>query len=131
MEETKMPEEVTMTKGNNSGIEGAYSGTFTVTYFKEMPQSWVGSGSGQTTLELKDGKYTCAGNPDRVPAGGSGNYTVSENIIVFEETSPWSCDFDPGLILEGVYSYTFNGKELKLSKVYEGYASYEYVFVKE
>ena len=46
--------------------DGIYSGTFTVRYSNF-------SQSGTTTLELKDGKFTCTGNSNRIPAGGSGN----------------------------------------------------------
>jgi len=38
-------------------IEGIFTGIITVQYSEEEP--WVG-GSGITTIELKDGKYTCS-----------------------------------------------------------------------
>ena len=105
-------------------MEGKYSGTFTVKYFVEMPSTW-GTGSGKTTIELKNGKFTCTGNPNRVPAGGSGSYSISDGKIKFEDENFWSADFDWGLILSGKYDYTFDGKKLKISAKYEN-AHYEY-----
>ena len=111
-------------------IDGTYSGTFTVKYFVEMPASW-GKGSGTTTLELKDGKYTCTGNPNRIPAGGSGNYSIKGNKIIFEEIHFWTADFDGNLILQGEYDFTFNGKRLKISANKNGVGNYEYDLKKE
>ena len=59
-------------------IEGIYSGTFTVTYnFAKR--------TGTTTLKLENGKFTCAGNLDRIPAGGSGNYSINHDKIVYSD----------------------------------------------
>ena len=65
--------------------EGTCTGIFSVTYLVDMHGSWVGSGSRQTTLELKDGKFTNTGNPDKIPAGGSGNDSIESNKIIFED----------------------------------------------
>ena len=91
--------------------EGIYSGTFTVKYFVEMP--WV-SGSGETTLELRNGEYTCTGNSDLIPAGGSGNYSLKNSRVIFNEEHGWLANFDWGLILNGEYDYIFDGKRLKI-----------------
>jgi len=105
--------------------EGKYTGTFTVKYFIEMPQSWVGSGNGKAAIEFKDGKFTSTGNPNRVPAGGSGNYSIDGNKIIFQDENIWTADFDGGLILSGEYDYIFKGKKLKISRKSE-HAHYEY-----
>ncbi|MDR1372403.1 MAG: hypothetical protein LBJ17_04660 [Dysgonamonadaceae bacterium] len=78
--------------------EGVYSGTFSVKYSE-------GSISEITTLELKNGKFTCT-------TGGSGNYTVTNSKIIFEDVY-YRVDWN--LILNGEYNYTFNGKKLKFS----------------
>ena len=109
--------------------EGKYSGTFTVKYFVEMPASW-GRGSGNATIEFKNGKFTSTGNPNRVPAGGSGSYSINNNRITFNDELIWSSDFEPGLVLSGVYEYTLNGKKLKLIKKYD-FAHYEYDLEKQ
>jgi len=107
------------------GIEGTYSGTFTVNY-----SDGTGKSTGATTLELKNGRYTCTGNHNRVPAGGSGTYSISNGKIIFADEIIWTCDFDHGLILNGECGFTFDGKNLKFSQDFAGYALYEYDFVK-
>ena len=105
-------------------IEGIYSGTFTVTYnFAKR--------TGTTTLKLENGKFTCAGNLDRIPAGGSGNYSINHDKIVFSDKNFWSADFDWNLILKGEYEYTFDGKRLKISANKNNVGYYEYDLEKE
>ena len=87
--------------------EGKYKGTFTVTYNS-------GKQSGRTTLVLENGKYSCTGNSDRIPAGGSGTYSFDNGKITFAEENMWTADFDWNLILEGQYEYQCNGRNLKI-----------------
>jgi len=105
--------------------DGTFSGIFTVTYFVEPPNSWVSSGSGRATVVLKNGRYTCTGNPNRLPAGGSGSFATNDDTIKFYDENEWTADFDWNLILNGMYFYKFDGKRLKLSKKTD-YALYEY-----
>jgi len=93
--------------------DGTYSGTFTVKYNYLVD---LHSFSATTTLELKNGKYTCTGNSNRIPAGGSGNYSVNDSTIIFSDMNYWTCEFDHNLILNGEYYYIFDGKRLKFSK---------------
>ena len=106
--------------------EGIYSGTLTVEYFGDMPpKSWWGGGSGKVTLELVDGGFTCSYSSD-IPGGGSGNYSINDNKIIFNEEHVWTAKFDGGLILNGEYNFSFDGEKLKFSKIYDGYAHYKY-----
>jgi hypothetical protein len=105
--------------------EGTYKGTFTVTYRSGTPQT------GQTTLELKDGKYSCSGNSNRIPAGGSGTYSFDNGKITFSDENFWTAEFDWNLILNGQYDYTFNGKKLKISADKNSVGHYEYDLEKE
>ena len=106
--------------------EGTYSGTITVKYLGDMPpKSWWGGGSGKTTLELMDGKFTCRYS-NGIPGGGSGNYSINDNKITFNDENGWLANFDGGLILNGEYNFTFGGEKIKFSKSYDGYAHYIY-----
>lgn len=92
--------------------QGTYKGTFTVTYKS-------GTRKGQTTVELKDGRYSCLGNVNKIPAGGSGKYSFDKKSITFNDENAWTADFDGGLILGGRYDYTFDGKNLKINRMNE------------
>jgi hypothetical protein len=104
--------------------EGTYKGTFTVTYSS-------GTQTGQTTLELKNGKFSCSGNSNRIPAGGSGTYSLDNGKITFNDENFWTADFDWNLILRGQYDYSFNGKKLKISADKNGVGNYEYDLEKQ
>jgi hypothetical protein len=104
--------------------EGTYKGTFTVTYSS-------GTQTGRTTLELKNGKFSCSGNSNRIPAGGSGTYSLDNGKITFNDENFWTADFDWNLILKGQYDYSFNGKKLKISADKNGVGNYEYDLEKQ
>lgn len=104
--------------------EGTFKGTFSVKYSH-------GKQTASTTLELKDGRYSCAGNSNRIPAGGSGTYTIENNIIRFSEENFWTADFDWNLILGGDYLYSYDGKVLTLSAVNERTGQYTYRLVRQ
>ncbi|MDR2145408.1 MAG: hypothetical protein LBE91_02975 [Tannerella sp.] len=114
--------------------EGTFIGTFTVEYFVEMREGW--SSSGTTTLELKNGKYTYTS--DIPPKLCVGNYSISDDKIVFEYDRPSSPDdyqvspyFDIGLILDGVYDYAFDGKRMSFSIIKYNSGYYAYNFEKQ
>ncbi len=107
-------------KKNNSNIdEGDYTGTFTVKYDSETK-------TGSTKLELKDGKYHCTSDSGKIPAGGSGTYSIDKGIITFIDKNFWTADFDWNLILNGEYKYSFNGKKLKIWAKKNNVGHYEY-----
>ena len=99
--------------------DGTYKGTFTVTYSSGMQ-------TGQTTLELKNGKFSCSGNSNRIPAGGSGTFSTDNNKITFNDENFWTADFDWNLILSGKYDYSFDGQKLKFSADKNGVGNYKY-----
>jgi hypothetical protein len=104
--------------------DGTYKGTFTVTYSS-------GTKSGQTILELKDGKFASSGNTNRIPAGGSGTFSPENKKITFNDENPWTADFDWNLILNGKYDYAFDGKKLNLSADKNGAGNYRYDLEKQ
>ena len=111
-------------KDNHDIKEGIYKGTFTVTYGQAKQ-------SGQTTIELKNGKYTCSGNSDRIPAGGSGTYSFDNGKITFNDENFWTANFDWNLILSGQYDYTFYGKKLKITADKNNVGNYSYNLQKQ
>jgi hypothetical protein len=98
---------------------GTYTGIFTANYSS-------GEQSGEVTLKLQEGRYTCIGNPDRIPAGGRGTYTVEEDKIIFIDENVWTADFDWNLILNGEYDYTFDGHKLIIWKDTNDQSTYRY-----
>lgn len=104
--------------------EGSYKGTFTVT-------NSTGVSTGAVTLELKNGRFSCSGNSDRIPAGGSGSYSVTNGKIVFVDENFWTADFDWNLILNGRYDYTFDGKILQISTFKNDVGFYRYDLEKQ
>lgn len=104
--------------------DGTYKGTFTVTYSS-------GTQTGQTTLVLKNGKFSCSGNSNRIPAGGSGTFSSDNKKITFNDENFWTADFDWNLILSGKYDYTFDGKTLKISADRNGVGNYKYDLEKQ
>ncbi len=112
-------------KKNRAKIEdGIYTGTFKVLY----P---TGTHIGKTTLELRNSNYTCDGNSNRIPAGGSGTYEIEADSITFHDENIWTADFDWNLILKGTYNYSFNGKNLKIYIKKNNGGNYEYDLVKK
>jgi hypothetical protein len=104
--------------------DGTYKGTFTVTYS-------TGTQNGQTTLEMRNGKFSCSGNTNRIPAGGSGTFSSDNKKITFNDENARTADFDWNLILSGKYDYTFDGKNFILSADKNGVENYKYELEKQ
>lgn len=84
--------------------KGTYHGTFTATYFADtIPYPRV-QGSASVIFEKKT--YNSLGTTAYNPAGGSGSYSIADDIISFEDENIWTANFDWGLILNGEYNYT-------------------------
>ena len=109
---------------DNVPADGKFKGTFTVTYRNDRK-------SGKTTLVFENGRYTCSGNPDRIPAGGSGTYSIDNGKITFVDENFWTADFDWNLILGGQYDYQFDGKNLIIYADKNDVGHYEYRLVKQ
>ncbi len=99
--------------------DGTYVGVFSVQY-SNMTKT------GPVTLELNGGKFTCSGNKDRIPAGGSGYFTYYKETISFADKNVWSCDFDGNLILTGNYNFSIKGNKIQISAAKNGVGQYEY-----
>lgn len=67
-------------------------------------------------LNLNNGTWTGESETEKFPALCNGNYSISENIITFENACAWTADFDWTLILNDEWSYNLNGNTLVLTK---------------
>lgn len=106
-------------KNINKITDGTYTGRFTVYYNS-------GIKTGITSVEFKKGRFVCKGNTDRIPAGGSGSFSIEENKIKFNDENFWTADFDWNLVLDGTYNYSFNGKKLLFSANKNNVGTYKY-----
>jgi hypothetical protein len=88
---------------------GSYSGRF-------LMESGTISNEGIFQLEILDNNFHCTGNVNRMPAGGSGTFSMSNNEIAFQDENMWTADFDWNLILNGSYSTSQEGDTLILVK---------------
>jgi len=123
---------------SSAGIEGDYFGTATWTYFTARA---IYGNHGTMTLELKNGKYAFSGFPHE-QANISGNYTINGDKITFE-IDVWetdyidkngniiSYDFDTFIIPQGMCDYKFERNKLKISKIVDDFANYEWDFEKK
>jgi hypothetical protein len=88
---------------------GIYNGRFVV-------ESGTISNEGIFQLEILDNTFHCTGNENRMPAGGSGTFSMQKNEIIFHDENMWTADFDWNLILNGGYSAALKGDTLILVK---------------
>lgn len=103
--------------------EGTYSGTFKVTYN-------TGTQTGPVTVDLINSNYNCSYNLNKIPAGGSGSYSYTNDKITFSDQGIWTADFDWGLVLGGEYNYSLSENSLIIWKDINGIPRYEYDLVK-
>ena len=105
---------------NVTVVDGTYTGKFTVS-------NATGIQTGSVTLVLKDGNYTSTGSANRIPAGGSGTFSIDKGNLTFNDRNFWTADFDWNLILSGQYSYTFDGARLVIFSRKNGVGQYKYI----
>jgi hypothetical protein len=67
-------------------------------------------------LSLNNGTWTGESETEKFPALCRGNYSISGNVIVFENECFWTAEFDWSLILRDDWSYSLNGNALVLTK---------------
>jgi hypothetical protein len=91
--------------------DGVYEGTF-------MLLNQSGSYSGNTSLTITGNRFNASGNANRLPAGGSGIYSLANDrqSISFNDENFWTADFDWSLILSGAFQYNFDGINLVLTR---------------
>ena len=90
--------------------DGTFKGIFTVNYENGETVS------NPVSITFSDGNYTCSSGPNRIPAGGSGTYKITDGVVTFNDENFWTADFDWGLILDGDYQLESKDGSIILSK---------------
>ena len=67
-------------------------------------------------LSFNTGTWTGESETEKFPALCNGNYSISGNVITFENACPWTAEFDWTLILSDDWNYNLNGNTLVLTK---------------
>jgi hypothetical protein len=112
-------------KVSPSELAGEYEGVF------QISDSGTGySNSGSVTLHISGEGYVCAGNQQRLPAGGNGSFKRKTEVIEFEDENVWPPKFDMHLVLTGAFEYEFGATRLHLWKEVAG-IRYEYLLEKQ
>ncbi|MGE5108793.1 MAG: hypothetical protein ACM3H8_14720 [Sphingobacteriales bacterium] len=97
-------------------LDGVYAGTF----YRSHP--W--SDTATVILNFSGNHFTGQSNKNYYPAICSGTYTVTGNKIHFENSCPWTANFDWSFILSNDFSFTVNGKKLEMVRSYDGIIFY-------
>lgn len=104
-------------------LSGQYTGTFISWNNDPAVDSYILTGN--TSITFSGQEYTSTGNPDRVPAGGSGIFEVNDDVAKFSDKNVWPANFDWQLILNGEYELKIKSDSLFLTK-HIGYNHYQY-----
>ena len=67
-------------------------------------------------LNINNGIYSGESDTVKFPAICNGNYSVSSNLIMFQNECIWTAEFDWTLILSDEWNYDLNGNTLILTK---------------
>ena len=113
----------------DTGLDGTYSGTFTVVYTNGPTHT-----NTVTVNFITNTTYVCSGDGNIgsiYPAGGSGTFVVNGDKINFTDGNTWIANFDWNLILNGEYDFTQNGNNLTISADRANIGSYTYELVKQ
>ena len=111
-------------KADLSNLHGSFSGTFV---YMDPVSSKAPPPSGPVTISFSGNTYQSTGNPNRIPAGGSGTFKIlSKEEISFEDRNFWTADFNWNTILKGNYNYIIKGDSLFLTRSENGLSIIEY-----
>lgn len=97
----------------------ALEGTYTGQFYYISPEDTI-KRTGPASVSFTHRSYTSQGNPDKIPAGGSGPFEIlGDDLLDFKDQNVWTANFDWGLILNGKYKYRFRGDSLILTRYTE------------
>ncbi len=86
-------------------IEGEYIGIFE-----------RNDNTSNVDLTFMNGTWTGESEIVKFPALCNGTYSISGNLVTFENACPWTAEFDWTLILVDEWNYNLNGNTLILTK---------------
>lgn len=97
------------------------AGNYTGFFYYTPPGETKSKGSQEAvSLNLTGNTYSSTGIPDRIPAGGSGEFSVlNNNEVEFKDKNIWTADFDWKLILNGRFKYELKNDSLILTRFFE------------
>ncbi len=98
-----------------SSLNGTYRGTFTITGKTGY------AATGVVTFTFTADAYECHPETMYLPPAGAGKLTILLHTIVLRDTVPHTAEFDWTLILNGPFSYAFDGTHLVLVQDDETY----------
>lgn len=75
-----------------------------------------GENSSNVELTFNNGNWNGESETEKFPALCNGNYSISGNLITFENACPWTAEFDWSLILSDDWNYNLTGNTLVLTK---------------
>lgn len=75
-----------------------------------------GGNNSNVELTFNNGNWTGESEIVKFPALCNGTYSKSGNVISFENSCPWTAEFDWTLILGGEWNFSLNGNSLILTK---------------
>lgn len=104
---------------NQANLPGNYEGVFILAENGSNKK-------GQVSLQLRDSSYQSTGQPNHIPAGGSGSWEIRDSELKFRDKNIWTADFDWHLILDGSYRYDLNRDSLILQAVRANGKTYTY-----
>ncbi len=106
-----------------SSMEGKYTGFF---YHTPPGETKTVKGETQINLDLTGTEFSAGKGPDKIPAGGSGKFSVlNSKEVEFTDKNYWTADFDWNLILNGRYRYENVNDSLILTRQFETCATCE------
>ena len=100
--------------------DGVYKGIF----YRTSP--WTDTA--QVTITIAGNRFTGQTNKMYYPAVCNGTFSVNGDMIRFNNSCPWTANFDWSFILSNEYEIKGNGKTVEISRGYNGIIFYKDVY---
>jgi hypothetical protein len=91
-------------------LDGTYQGTFTITQENGPVES------GTVRITFGGDGYSCTPEQRYLPPSGGGLFLLSGRTLTLKDTAVHTAEFDWTLILNGEFSFTFDGSRLLLEQ---------------